>query len=502
MSVEQLRAAVGDVSRALGELSGLRVGDDKLPLLAELLSTRMRATGSQTADAYLELLGRDLNELARVASLASVSESYFLRDSRQFAAFAMLLRERAARGSRHVRILSAGCSTGDEAYSIAITIRETLSDADAWNISILGADLNGATLEAARRARYTAWSLRETPESIRQRYFRNHGAGYVLTPEISEMVRFEQYNLSSRSSGLWQPQVYDVVFFRNVLMYLSERAARGVIESIAASMTPGAHLFLGYAENLRGLSQSFQVVHAHETFFYRLHERAVPQVGATIPRTENLARRPLGTDWFSAIACASARIGALSLDSRSPLPHSTEPRTEPAGEVAGANAETVSLAITLITEERFEAALALIDTLPEPERAHFALLRAVTQISTGRSEAALAECAALLELNDLNAEAHFVVALCREQQNDPAAACRHSRSASYLDSNFAMPHLQLGRLARRSGDPNTARRELTLALDLLTREAPLRIALFGGGFDREALRDICRGELAACGGNR
>lgn len=502
--LEHMRATLTKLSLTLSENCGLRVGDDKLPLLAELLNARMRATNSRDPSAYLELLSGDLGELAELASSLSVSETYFLRDSRQFAAFATLLRERRAQGLRQLRVLSAGCSTGEEPYSVAITIRETLPDAAAWNISVLGADLNNRSLAAARRAHYTRWSLRETPEPIRQKYFTKHGQEYVLAREISEMVRFEQHNLTARTSDLWRREAYDVIFCRNVLMYLREEAARGAVENIARSMTLGAHLFLGHAENLRGLSQSFQLLHSHETFFYRLRNSGPPQSRSEPPSAQRLERSSVAADWFSAINRASVRIGALSLDSRGTPAQalSEHPEAGCAAQPPCADSETVQRVISLITAERFDAALRLLDSARSTGRAEAGLLRAVLQVSTGRLEAALAECTLLLELDDLNADAHFVMALCREHQGDGASAREHDRMASYLDSDFAMPHLQLGRLARRSGDLCTARRELALACDLLLREAPVRIALFGGGFDRKALRDVCRGELAACGVDR
>jgi chemotaxis protein methyltransferase CheR len=432
-----------------------------------------------------------------------VSETYFLRDARQFAAFAKLLKERAARGLREVRVLSAGCSTGEEAYSVAITIRETLPDAALWNVSVLGADLNGRSLATARRACYTPWSLRETPEPIRQKYFTQEGSNYLLASEISEMVRFEQQNLAAPTSDLWRPESYDVVFLRNVLMYLRAEAARGIVENVARSMALDAHLFLGHAENLRGLSQRFQLIHAHEAFYYRLRSTELPECRSVRPSTQSL-ERTAATDWYSVINRASARIGALSLDSRAALAHDGSRQQEPMRSVEAPPRfdDTIERVISLIGLERFDDALCLLDTAADTERPQVGLLRAVLQFGAGKLEAALVECGRLLELDDLNAEAHFVTALCREHQGDADAACQHSRTASYLDNDFAMPHLQLGRLARRAGDLRTARRELELALDLLLRETPVRLVLFGGGFDRNALQNVCRGELAACGVDR
>src|SRR5207249_1702962 len=108
-------------------------------------------------------------------------------------------------------------------------------------------------------------------------------------------------------------------------------------------------------------------------------------------------------------------------------------------------------------------------------------------------------CRHLLELDELNAGAHYLLALCREQAGDARAAVDHNQAAAYLDPGFAMPHVHLGLVARRGGDLETARRELEQAWVLLSREDPARILLFGGGFSRQALAELCRAALTACG---
>jgi chemotaxis protein methyltransferase CheR len=109
-------------------------------------------------------------------------------------------------------------------------------------------------------------------------------------------------------------------------------------------------------------------------------------------------------------------------------------------------------------------------------------------------------CGHILSSDELNAGAHYLMALCREHAGDRAAAVEHDRAAAYLDAGFAMPHLHLGLLVRRTGDVERARSELGRALVLLTNEEPSRILLFGGGFSREALVALCRSELQAARG--
>jgi chemotaxis protein methyltransferase CheR len=159
-------------------------------------------------------------------------------------------------------------------------------------------------------------------------------------------------------------------------------------------------------------------------------------------------------------------------------------------------------ALDLIHKEDFAAALELVRAAPahaarEPE---VLLLNAVLLIHSGQLAQAEAMCRRLLELDELNAGAHYVLALCRESAGDGNGATDHDQVAVHLDPAFAMPRLHLGLLARRAGDREGARRELGQALILLRREDASRLLLFGGGFGRDMLLTLCRSELLACGG--
>ncbi|MEI9986940.1 MAG: hypothetical protein WDN69_29530 [Aliidongia sp.] len=109
-------------------------------------------------------------------------------------------------------------------------------------------------------------------------------------------------------------------------------------------------------------------------------------------------------------------------------------------------------------------------------------------------------CERLFVRDELNAGAHYILALCLENLGDRAGAAEHDRVAVYLDPGFAMPRLHLGLLSRRAGDLATGRRELAQALILLAREDASRLLLFGGGFHRDALIALCSSALSDCGG--
>jgi chemotaxis protein methyltransferase CheR len=160
-----------------------------------------------------------------------------------------------------------------------------------------------------------------------------------------------------------------------------------------------------------------------------------------------------------------------------------------------------TLALELLGKERFSEATELLRTLPAESKSDpdTQLLMAVLLTNGGDLPEAEKVCRHVLNLDELNAGAHYLMALCREHAGDHASTLQHDQAAIYLDSTFAMPHLHLGLVAKRSADTETARRELGRALALLDREDASRILLFGGGFAREALVEFCRAELRASG---
>ena len=496
----------GDVERFRGAITrrfGLQMDDTKLAFLGELLARRLEAT-SQGRAVYLERLERASSpdeELRALARELTVSETYFFRGIDQLRAFSEVVlpsRLAARSATRQLRILSAGCASGEEPYSLAILLRAL---GPGWDVSIRGVDLNPAVLQKAAQGRYSMWSLRETPADLQQRWFRAQGSEHLLDESIRRAVEFEERNLAEDDPRFWLPDHYDVVFCRNTLMYFTPESARALVERISRSLSPGGFLFLGHAETLRGLSQSFHLHHARDVFYYqrKLEGEAprkprslsvpVPAVGA--PREAYLGETP--ASWIETIDRASGRIQALA--ARPARMTAAGPRDPDA-------APSLELARELLEKERFADALELLGGAPSGSQhdPDVLLLRAALLSHSGRFDAAEQVCKQLLELDELNAGAHYLLALGAEARGDPDGAIDHDQVASYLDPAFAMPRLHLGLLARRKGQPEAARRDLARAYWLLQREDASRLLLFGGGFGREALVALCRAELVASGG--
>lgn len=451
-------AEIDRFAGVLTERTGMQFSEARHDDLGRALHQRAQALGLGYT-VYLDRLAGTLgrSELAQLARDLTVGETYFLRHMEQFQALTDVVLPELAKKQRPVQILSAGCASGEEAYSIAIIVRERFPELAT---QITAIDLNPAVLEKAERGVYGNWSLRVCPDTTRARWFRPAGGLVELDASIRSMVQFEQRNLAEPAPGFWLEGRFDVIFCRNVLMYFSPAQSQAAVARLAQSLVPGGYLFLGHAETLRGLSSAFHLCHTHEAFYYqrkqRLDDGEHEPAGASSGPLFT-ARLPGDTGWFDAILQASARVHALTAASNVPGHAQHEGRDDD-------------------------------DTL---------LLKAINASHDGKLDEAEALCRTLLASDDMSAGAHYVLALCREGRGQADDAFEHDRIAAYLDPGFAMPRLHMGLSLRRAGRRDEARSELEAAASLLQLEDPARVLLFGGGFQRDALIALCRAELSA-----
>lgn len=243
---------------------GLRVPADEH--LDKLLRTR--AAAYRDVPGYLRRFA-DGMDTGPVAAALTVGESYFCRHPEQLDAFTRIALPERARVRPAVSVLSAGCASGEEPYTLAMLALEHCP----VPVDILAVDVDPDALARARAARYSAWALRATPEPVRRRWFRDTDGRTVPDARIRDAVRFEERNLAVDDPDLWRPQRYDIVFCRNVIMYLTPEATHRLLASIAGALAPGGYLFLGATESLRALAgNAFETCHTEHAFYYRRRE--------------------------------------------------------------------------------------------------------------------------------------------------------------------------------------------------------------------------------------
>lgn len=261
------------------EKFGIYFKDEKISFMQMKLYPRVLSLGLGSFGDYFNLVKYEADgdkELSRMVSLLTNNETYFFRELPQLMVFrdALLpqLRERKlARNKKGIRVVSAGCSTGEEVYTLAMLTFETGSFFWGWDVQIIGMDISEMALEAARRGVYYAPSLRMTESIYAQRFFSFNSGDYRAKDNIKKMTSFIYGNITDPQTWDGLKDI-DIIFCRNVLIYFSEEKIKSAVNNFHQALRKGGHLLLGHSETLTGISDDFELVRFPDTFIYRKKE--------------------------------------------------------------------------------------------------------------------------------------------------------------------------------------------------------------------------------------
>ena len=228
---------------------------------------------------YLRFGPQRQDELLRMVGHLTNNETYFFREQPQLDGFAghvlRALKERKTRsGEKRLRVLSAGCSTGEEPLTLGMILFDSGQFFWGWDVSVTGLDVDGAALDKARRAVYHQGSLRTVTPALLERHFATDGNGVRVKDSSRRSVSF-------RAGNLLEPASYeglgplDVLFCRNVLIYFSDAAVQRAVSLFQQAIAPGGYLFLGHAESLARVSSAFVPIRFQGAIVYQKPEEAV-----------------------------------------------------------------------------------------------------------------------------------------------------------------------------------------------------------------------------------
>ncbi|NLE36689.1 MAG: protein-glutamate O-methyltransferase CheR [Pirellulaceae bacterium] len=250
-------------SRLIRDRVGVHVSHQKKLLLSNRLRRRLSETGIGSFDAYYrhlsELPAHD-DEWNKFFQAVTTHETYLFRDESQWEWFSrVFLKEHAAarRATRRLRVWSAACSTGDEAYTIACCVAAHLVNPTAWQIDILGTDIAAGEIERAREGVFGERAMRLVPREYHRFFDKDEQAEkWTVRPTLRRMVRFQCHNLMHRLAQ----RPFDLVFLKNVLIYFDKESKRTALDHIAPLVCPGGYLIAGAAEGVAGLTDNFHRV--------------------------------------------------------------------------------------------------------------------------------------------------------------------------------------------------------------------------------------------------
>jgi chemotaxis protein methyltransferase CheR len=465
-----------ELAAVLKERVGLNIRPDGHNALRIAVSARLEEAEAPAADAagYLALLQAAAGdeELRKLLPLVTVGKTSFFRDERQFGALEAILPglvQRAKGGGRRVSIWSAGCATGEEPYSIAMTAAEAGSGPD--DVEILATDVNPEAVAFAARGSYEQRRVREVQEPFLSRYFDRDGERFVVRSSLRRLIAaIRPHNLVSgifpraAESGGW-----DIIFCRNVIIYFDTVTTQQVLTQFHSALAPGGYLFLGYSESLFRLFEGFELTEIAGAFLYRRPDASV-RTGPVPPP------KPTDRPHLVPMPAASPQVRHLRLTPPAPahtpvaLPASAY-KPEPAAEPPLAPQEYLDAAVALFADGRFGAARELLERMLEqggeslPVRLTLANLYGVLRQTDQAHRCYLAA----LAIEPLSAEAHlfFGIHLLSSGQADEAA--QELSRALFIDPDLALAHYYLGRCREAQKDPARARLAYRNALEAYKR---------------------------------
>ncbi len=245
-------------------LTGINLTAQKRELVYGRLAVRLRALGVRTFREYRQIVAEDLEEQIRMCNAITTNLTAFFREPHHFEHLRdqVLPAHREQAGQRRLRIWSAGCSTGEEPYSIAMTLLEALPEVQHWNVRILATDLDSDVLNTAALGKYPADRVKGLSAGRLRRFFNEQKndretSVFVVRPEVRRLVTFKQLNLME---PLPMPGPLDVVFCRNTVIYFDKDTQRELFARIAPLQRAGDLLYLGHSESLLSVSDDYESI--------------------------------------------------------------------------------------------------------------------------------------------------------------------------------------------------------------------------------------------------
>jgi len=433
-----------------------------------------REFGFTDTDAFIRWLvtaAINTEQLEILTSKLTVNETYFWREPEVFNALTeKILPEiitRKAGNEKRLRIWSAGCSTGEEPYSLAIALRRAIPAIKEWNVTILATDINPGILKKAAVGVYGDWSFRNAPAWLKERYFRRRSDGkQEINSDIKKMVVFAYLNLAEDiyPTPVNNTNAMDIIFCRNVLMYFVPNRGKQAVHKLYKSLVDGGYFMTGACELSQVQFPQFSMVNFPGAIVYRKDRR----------------------DFESAVS-SDCSVTAGSFRNM---------------EIQSEFETNVQLGLKIVQPEIFAS-----QNPPGDEKSGSPTLNETPDISValavralaneGKLTEALAECGKAIIKEKLNPMLHYLQAAILQEQNRDDEAIASLKRALYLDQNLVLAHFTLGNLMLRRGNIQNTKRCFRNALSLLELMAQDEILPESDGLTAGRLREIINATIQA-----
>lgn len=466
------------------EKCGLSFDDSREAILAEGIKTRLSMRSLASYEEYLDLLGREPYEFNMLVNLITVNETYFLREPVHFT----ILTEKlipdmmAARNDGRIKIVCAGCSTGEEPYSIAITLMEKFGPGFRGMFSLVGIDIDDEALARARAGVYAGHSFRGVPDHIRTGYFDKQGNNYRIRDAVRDGVEFLHMNIFS---DLYPDEVRDadIIFYRNVSIYFEPEAQQRVFRNLAGMLGKKGYLFLSSTETFAHNIGILSLVEKEGVFIY--------SKGVEVKIGE-MRKHPGESTGPSALAGqgtarTTAAAGNLMPTRKHDRPHQLFDQA-----LAHAEAKKYDVALQLTAR--------VIDLEPSFIKAH--MLRAGILLNLEKFDEAEEVCRRGMELDQWCLEGKLLLGLVAKVRGDLVEARKIFKEALYIDSASWAAHFYLGEIYRFEENWEKACREFHIVIKLVEEKgfSGQGLTFLSFAFPVVQIVHLCRHNLAVMKG--
>ncbi|AGX88208.1 CheR family methyltransferase [Candidatus Symbiobacter mobilis] len=457
--------------------------------LGSAICRRIDALGLPHHEGYYARLQRDPAELRRLCELLTVNETYFFREHAHLELVIDLLAHMVSRRHKtRLRILSAGCSTGEEPYSVAMLLRERFGIDSTVLFDVVGVDVDSGAIATAQHGVYGEVSFRGSHEAFLHRYFRPSGERqYRIDESLRKQVRFEVVNLLD---ALYPESIAspDVILYRNVSIYFPTPLQQQIFRQLADALCDGGYLVVGAAETMHHDAGVLSLIQHGSLFVYGKGSHAWPTSRRPTTMAHRVAHPPLPipvVDTPLSVPAAPAVVVDAGKDSCRDL--GKDPCID-----------LYARAEELAAQRRTDAALDVLGSLlgENPSHAPAQVLRAGLLVDAARFDEACAACLHALDAQLVDARIYLMLGLALRHQ-DAEAALDRFRQALYLDSGCWPAQFFAAEIHHTQGDRQRARSAYTTVLRVLETGSPSPAqALVVPAFSTAHFATICRHKLS------
>ncbi len=502
ISLEQFKKAYfRQFQQLLRNECGFYFDENRAAQLRTILLKHLKDANFDTFEDYYEYLKKSPmghHELFNIIQDITVGETYFFRNLPQLDILRSkiipeIVNRKRLEGNNEIKVWSAGCSTGEEVYTLAIILMEEVPGASLWKIKILGTDINKNFLEIAEKGLYTSSrKFRYMPEEYKKKYFIPYGRSYMVKDELKKLVRFKHHNLVKDEFNEPEMVNADLVFCRNVTIYFDLETTKLVIDKIYNTISNLGYLFIGHSETLWQINNKFVTLDFPHAFIYQ----------------KDLSRKLGEKDRTPSITIPDINLNVISKDKKETKEEKKEQinifeklkqKKEKSTEIEEDNLQQIQNidkkyheATLQFEKKNYDKALAIFNEIIEEDSSYILAYfgKATIYANQGKYDEAIEELDKITKYDNLFLEAYYLLGVLYDKKQQIDKAIEMFEKVVYINHKIVLAYYHLGNLYRCIGNKKRAIVQYKNILNLLKDEPPNEIVRFSEGMTNKQLYDI------------